>query len=263
MNKLIYLLTLFAIFSIAYSADDDSSLPNTVDLKDPTTTSETGSKRDEDSFLPKTADEKDATTVSATSSGKDDDHDDEDNDEDGHGVGPESDEDDVGDFDDDDYDNDDDDLNDIPATISTKSQEFADACLYFHNKYRASVGAGPLKWNDDLAKGSAEWSIKIGNDGKLSHSHGPYGENTACGTTINHNLRELHALWGNEKQWYIPGRNFPDVSTTGDWHKVGHYTQVVWADTTEVGCGVTVNDGWAWLTCRYLGQGNIRGEKPY
>lgn len=30
---------------------------------------------------------------------------------------------------------------------------------------------------------------------------------------------------------------FPHVSRTGSWQDVGHYTQVVWRDTREVGCG--------------------------
>ena len=31
---------------------------------------------------------------------------------------------------------------------------------------------------------------------------------------------------------------FPHVSSTGNWQDVGHYTQVIWRNTREIGCAV-------------------------
>jgi hypothetical protein len=48
----------------------------------------------------------------------------------------------------------------------------------------------------------------------------------------------------------------------------GHYTQVVWRTSTELGCGVAsckTQDGWnqdIWI-CNYGPAGNIGGQKPY
>ncbi len=53
---------------------------------------------------------------------------------------------------------------------------------------------------------------------------------------------------------------FPQVSRTGNWADVGHYTQLIWPRTQEVGCAVAkgaVNDV---LVCRYSPAGNIVGE---
>jgi hypothetical protein len=47
----------------------------------------------------------------------------------------------------------------------------------------------------------------------------------------------------------------------------GHYTQVVWRASTQIGCGVTsCGSGFRMQTeviCNYAPAGNFVGEKPY
>ena len=52
----------------------------------------------------------------------------------------------------------------------------------------------------------------------------------------------------------------------------GHYTQMVWKDTKEVGCAIATSNGKtsdgmagvvAYLVCRYTPPGNMNGEKPF
>jgi hypothetical protein len=40
---------------------------------------------------------------------------------------------------------------------------------------------------------------------------------------------------GAEKRYFRPGI-FPDVSTTGNWYDVSHYTTMIWPTTERVGC---------------------------
>ena len=66
--------------------------------------------------------------------------------------------------------------------------------------------------------------------------------------------------WANEKAYYDYANN------TGNGHTVGHYTQVVWKNTTKVGCGkakVTTEYGGTFVVCRYTSPGNFNGQKPY
>jgi len=61
---------------------------------------------------------------------------------------------------------------------------------------------------------------------------------------------------------YFKNGTFPNVSTTGNWSDVGHYTQVIWKNTTEVGCGVArSNQGEIWV-CNYNPPGNYQGQNP-
>ena len=43
----------------------------------------------------------------------------------------------------------------------------------------------------------------------------------------------------------------------------GHYTQVVWRNTREVGCAVARNGSDDFLVCRYWPSGNWMGQVPF
>jgi hypothetical protein len=76
-------------------------------------------------------------------------------------------------------------------------------------------------------------------------------------------LTEMVDSWGQERQNFRNG-TFPDVSRTGNWFDVGHYSQMVWRTTTSVGCaGVTGSDGYYRFVCRYNPPGNVIGERPF
>jgi hypothetical protein len=66
----------------------------------------------------------------------------------------------------------------------------------------------------------------------------------------------------NEKRDYVHAA-FPKVSRTGKWQDVGHYTQVVWRDTREVGCAIARGAKDDFLVCRYWPAGNWMGQLAY
>ena len=53
---------------------------------------------------------------------------------------------------------------------------------------------------------------------------------------------------------------FPDNSTTGKVEDVGHYTQVIWRATSEVGCAEATSADEDILVCRYTEAGNIKAN---
>ena len=69
--------------------------------------------------------------------------------------------------------------------------------------------------------------------------------------------------WGSETQYYDYGSN-----TCQAGQQCGHYTQVIWRSTQQVGCGSAVcnrGDGWEaeiWV-CQCLPPGNYQGQRPY
>ncbi|MBR8837151.1 MAG: hypothetical protein DSM106950_24885 [Stigonema ocellatum SAG 48.90 = DSM 106950] len=133
-----------------------------------------------------------------------------------------------------------------------------------HNKYRAEVGVPPIEWSDELASQAQEWANYLSANHLFEHSGAKgEGENIWMGTSRAYSFTQMIDSFGSEKQHFIKGV-FPNVSNTGNWADVGHYTQVVWRNTTQVGCaGVDGSDGNYRLVCRYSPPGNFLGQQVY
>jgi hypothetical protein len=139
--------------------------------------------------------------------------------------------------------------------------------LAAHNKYRAAVGVPALRWSDSLAAGAQQWADYLAPTGQLQHSdrglRSGVGENLIAGRNGGFNtVTQLVDIWGDEKRYFIGGI-FPNVSSTGNWKDVGHYTQVVSRITTQVGCGLATANGNIAMVCRYSPGGNVVGQSIY
>jgi uncharacterized protein YkwD len=150
-------------------------------------------------------------------------------------------------------------------TLSLSARGYADPrraseLLAAQNSYRASLGLAPLRWSDGLAASAQRWADHLAAIGRLEHSGS--GQNLAMATSGTRSLAQLVALWGSEKAYFVNG-DFPAISTTGDWMKVGHYSQMVWRATTEVGCGFARSHGRDVLVCDYDPPGNVMGERVF
>lgn len=133
-----------------------------------------------------------------------------------------------------------------------------------HNAARADVGLGPLRWNHDLRRAAAQWAETLARRGDFRHDPDlrmlSHGENLWKGTRERHAPWEMIDLFFAEQRHFRPGV-FPDVSATGRWSDVGHYTQIIWPETREVGCATAVNARHEVLVCRYFPAGNIMGYR--
>ena len=86
------------------------------------------------------------------------------------------------------------------------------------------------------------------------------GENLWTGTRGAYRYDEMAQHWIDERRYFV-NRAAPDFSTTGDYRAVGHYTQIIWARTTRVGCGFASDKRDDYLVCRYVPGGNVIGER--
>jgi len=144
--------------------------------------------------------------------------------------------------------------------------DLAESMLAIHNRERAEVGVPPLVWDARLAREAASYVPELVDLGDLEHSdeamNGETGENLAMGTDGYYSPEDLAQLWVDERDIFMPGV-FPDVSRTGDWEEVGHYTAMVWRGTTRVGCAVGEGGGDLYLVCRYAPAGNVDSRRVY
>jgi uncharacterized protein YkwD len=129
-----------------------------------------------------------------------------------------------------------------------------------HNAYRAGLGLPPLRWSNRLAVNAQHWAVHLAEIGRLEHSGS--GQNLAMATSGSQSLTQLVDLWGSERAYFTNGY-FPAISTTGNWVNVGHYSQMVWKTTTEVGCGFAESYGRDVLVCDYNPPGNVMGERAF
>ncbi|XP_074358498.1 basic form of pathogenesis-related protein 1-like [Apium graveolens] len=130
--------------------------------------------------------------------------------------------------------------------------------LTSHNKARAQVGVGPIKWNNKVAAYAQNYAAQRSNDCKLQHSGGPYGENIAE-ASWDFSPVEAVKIWVDEKPFY----DYSNNKCIG--HDCLHYTQVVWRKSINLGCAKVQckNNKWFFVICNYDPPGNFAGERPY
>lgn len=134
-----------------------------------------------------------------------------------------------------------------------------------HNAARAAVGVLPVVWNDTLAADAARYAAVLAATHTFRHSveprgASPEGENLFMGSREAYRYAEMVGLWVAERRLYRAGA-VPDISTTGSWHDTGHYSQIIWRRTTDVGCAVASDERNEYLVCRYGPPGNVWGRR--
>lgn len=136
--------------------------------------------------------------------------------------------------------------------------------LAAHNRVRAAVGVPLLQWDPFLAAAAASYGHSIATAGRLQHSpratRPGQRENLWMGTRGAYSPEQMVGYWAEERSMFRPGI-FPNVSTTGNWLDVSHYTVMIWPTTTRVGCAIYSSAAWDFLICRYSPPGNIDGTR--
>lgn len=140
--------------------------------------------------------------------------------------------------------------------------------LAAQNRYRAEVNVSPLNWSENLSAQAQKCADYNAANflplGQHKHCRTPgFGQNIAFSTSNLHlDVTQMVGAWGNEKRNFLNGR-YPSVSATGSPDAVSHYTQMIWQNTSEVGCGEANASGYDILVCDYSPQGNIDGAEVY
>jgi pathogenesis-related protein 1 len=154
------------------------------------------------------------------------------------------------------------------STQPTASADpFADAFVAAHNLHRARVSpaANPplpsVTWSNELAAQARAWAERC----EFEHAETDLGENLSARTDMA-DPEVIVAAWAAEGEAFDYKRN-----RCASGEVCGHYTQVVWRDSTQIGCGMAQcgaggpfgDHEWFMWVCNYSPAGNWSGQRPY
>ena len=141
------------------------------------------------------------------------------------------------------------------------------------NAARAAVGEQPLTWDPLAARVAQAYASlckfdhnpKAGAQYASAGGSGGLGENISAGAPTQA-VSDAVASWVSEKASYDHASN-----SCRSGQSCGHYTQIVWATTTAVGCAhVSCTTGspfgggtWDFSVCDFHPPGNWNGQPPY
>ncbi len=159
----------------------------------------------------------------------------------------------------------------LPADAGTQGSrtaqvrdDLATRLLAAHNRERAAMRVAALQWDAQLASSAAAYAPRLAALGRLEHSarstRPAQSENLWMGLAGRYSPEQMVANWASERRWFRPGI-FPNVSSTGNWFDVSHYSQIIWPTTTRVGCALHRDRRHDYLVCRYSPKGNQDGRR--
>ncbi len=136
-----------------------------------------------------------------------------------------------------------------------------------HNTIRANHGVAPLAWDPRLATIAQTWADMcqdadgnglIDHDANRSNGYPTYVGENVYGSSGAATGTDAVAAWAAEESSY-------DYASNTCNGVCGHYTQIVWAATMYVGCGISSCPNLRYsnsVVCDY-GPGGNDGGRPY
>jgi pathogenesis-related protein 1 len=129
--------------------------------------------------------------------------------------------------------------------------------LAAHNSIRLGVEVPPLRWSDRLARYAQQWADHLLDQQRFYHRpHAVYGENLFEINGPRATPSDVIGVWASEAANYSYSANVCRGVC-------GHYTQLIWSGTREVGCAVARDASHEVWVCNYDPPGNWVGERPY
>lgn len=157
-------------------------------------------------------------------------------------------------------------------TGSNLTAQQAQQLVAYHNQKRAEVGSGNVTWSTQIAQYAQQRADQIARTKLLAHlpqGQNPYGENLASGGSTGGvgGYTVISACDG----WYAEKAKMPRnarTMTVDLFNKgVGHYTQMVWKGSTQIGAGMSqYQQGGFTMTvvvCCYNPPGNVINQAIY
>jgi hypothetical protein len=154
------------------------------------------------------------------------------------------------------------------AAAATPTNAYQETILYNHNVHRSNHSASSVTWSGSLESSARTLAERCVYQHDTSIAGGGYGQNIGYGvgeSAIGEMITNL--MYNDEMMFFadLYGKASPDMSKFDAW---GHFSQIVWKGTEEVGCATVVcpslgNAGGSnvpFTVCNYSPAGNYDGE---
>ena len=134
-----------------------------------------------------------------------------------------------------------------------------------HNYWRDRARVPRVQWSTVLAEEAQAYANTQAITGSRAHGSGSTGENLWSGPgsptdAVDHWCEEEHLRYREAGEPRLEMKHF----RLSDDEDFTHYTQVVWSETTSIGCGRARSPrGDEYWVCRYDPAGNTLGYRPY
>ncbi|KAK1828619.1 CAP domain-containing protein [Podospora conica] len=160
-----------------------------------------------------------------------------------------------------------------PAQQVTAGGDYANTMLYHHNVHRSNHSSPDLVWSTQLEDYARQAASKCVFEHDLSPGGGGYGQNLAFwggtqGAAFGINRAGAQAasnMWYNGELPLFPG--YGQANPGGNFAAWGHFSQLVWAGTQQVGCvsrvcpaGTLSGMESIYTVCNYSPPGNMGGQ---
>ncbi|XP_031333888.1 Golgi-associated plant pathogenesis-related protein 1-like [Photinus pyralis] len=137
--------------------------------------------------------------------------------------------------------------------------EFRKKALERHNYHRRRHGCPELVLNDAISAHAQDWAYKISLGEGLPHRpNNTYGENlySAWSSWTEYDITGDVAVdsWYSEIDKYVYGE-----ATPHNFNDVGHFTQLIWKNSKQLGIGKIAKNGKVWVVANYGPPGNYEG----
>jgi len=118
-----------------------------------------------------------------------------------------------------------------------------------------------VTWSDTVAASAQAWAdhlAQVNNCGLEHETQNAYGENLAAGSNLS--PTQAVNMWAGEANLYTWSAKY----TMNDFNAgSGHYTQLVWRKSIQIGCGSATCGRSVVISCRYSPPGNMIGAAVY
>ena len=154
----------------------------------------------------------------------------------------------------------------IQAQTAAKNKLAFQQVLDHHNKVRKEVGVPPLQMSSSLSAYAQQWAEHLAKDGsRIYHSDCEHPDGRSLGENIFWGSSSVFDPVDASNSWYEEKKDYQYAPVGSAINKgVGHYTQMVWKYTKEMGLGIAYTQkGGIIVVASYYPAGNIIGSYPY